>query len=316
MKKILLSIAVCFTCAVFAQQGPLYSQYMLIEYGFNPAVGGYTDGWQVMSGRRTQWRGFDYAPVSNFLGIHRSIGKKYYRNNWHGAGLYVEDDNEGLTGQRMMYLSYSYHQRIAKRYTVSFGLFAGARIHSISAALYDPNDPALSTYPAILLMGPEIVPGIHLRSKNMFADVCMRNIYKSKIEGQGKVIGTPSRLKPHLYFSLGRKFISSSYYYSLVPSVQLRYTQAAFPSIDLNCMMYIKQRIGLGISYRANDAAIAMLHVRVTKTIIIGFAYDYVTSRIRNRASASQEVMFGFSPIGAGDMEPARNVAECPRMEF
>jgi type IX secretion system PorP/SprF family membrane protein len=314
-KAVFTFILLLFSCFAQGQQDVQFSQYMLNSYGINPAAGGFSDSWEVLAGRRTQWTGFENAPVTNFLGIHKAIAKKYYRKYWHGAGLYVYDDDAGMVGQRALYLSYAYHQRVAGRYTLSFGIFGGARMHSISSTLYDPNDPALNVNPAIVTI-PEFVPGLRFRSKTSYVDLSVRNLYKTKLEGQGKTIGTPGELKPHFYLSAATRVISHSYYYSFVPSVMLRYTQGAWPSVDGTFMMYIKRRVGLGVSYRANDAAVAILQVRITKNIIAGFSYDYVTSRMRNGASSSKEMIFGFSPIAVTDYEPTRSVSECPVMEF
>lgn len=312
---VLISILL-IACFAHAQQDSQYSQFMLNGYGINPAAGGYSDEWEVLVGRRKQWIGFPNGPVSSFMGVSKSIAKKYYRNYWHGAGMYVENDDAGLWRQSTLYLSYTFHLRIAKRYTLSFGMFGGGRLLSYSSSLYNPNDPALSLYPPQVLMGPVFIPGIRVRSLKGYADFSVHNIYKNRMEGRGKMLGTPSELQTTYYLTLSKRFVSESYYYSFVPSLQLRYTAGAWPAADANCMVYYKRRIGVGLSYRPNDAAIAMLHIRVTKNVIIGFAYDYILSRMRTSASSSQELMFGFSPISVSDYEPTHNVAECPTMEF
>lgn len=310
-----LVFMLCVVCGS-AQQTSQFSQYMLNSFGYNPAVAGFSDSWDIMAGRRSQWVGFPDAPITNFIGVHKSIAKRHYSKYWHGAGLYVEDDRAGMFAQRLMYLSYAYHQRIAGCYTLSFGLFAGARIHSYSSSLYNQNDPALSQYPPSVLNGPEFIPGFRFRSPSFFADLTIKNLYKSKLQTGKAMIGTPSRLRPHFYITAGKKFVSKNYFYSFVPSANLRYTPAAWPALDLSCMMYIKRRVGFGVTYRYNDAAVAMLQVRIAKNIVVGIAYDYILSRMRSGASSSQELMFGFSPVAVSDYEPRTNVAECPVMEF
>lgn len=314
-KAVYIVILLLQVCLTNAQQEAQFSQYMLNGYGINPAVGGFSDNWEILAGRRMQWVGFENAPVTSFLGIHKSIAKKYYRKYWHGAGLYVYNDDAGMVTQRAAYLSYTYHQRIAGSYTLSFGIFGGAKTYSLSTGFYNPNDPALDDYPAIVTI-PEFIPGFRLRSKKFTADLSIHNLYKTRLEGQDKAIGTPGTLKPHFYLSASRRFVSDSYFYSFVPSVQARYAHGAWPSVDATFMMYIKRRLGLGLSYRPNDAAVAIVNIRLTKNIIAGFSYDYVTSRMRSGASSSREMMFGFSPIAVSDYEPTRSVAECPVMEF
>jgi type IX secretion system PorP/SprF family membrane protein len=316
IKKLLAIFFMLTAFPLWGQQTAQYSQYMLNNYGINPAHGGFYDSWQVMAGRRKQWAGFENAPINNFIGVHKALAKKHYRNYWHGVGGYVEDDNAGLMNDKALYLSYSFHLRVSGRFTLSSGLFAGARQRGFSSSLYNPNDPALSLYPPEVLMWPDLIPGIALQSKKTFMGLTVRNLYKSRSEGKGRTLGTPSLLKPHFYFTAGRKIVSQTYYYTFIPSVHIRYQTAAWPSVDLNCMMYIKRRVGIGLTYRPHDAASAMLQVKIYKNIVVGFAYDYVLSRMRNAASNSQEIMFGFTPTGSDEFEPSRHVSECPMMEF
>ena len=316
MKKLLIILLVLCSSHSWAQQTNQYTQFMLNSYGINPAHGGFYDSWQVMAGRRKQWVGFENAPISNFVGVHKAIAKKNYRNYWHGVGGFVEDDNAGMLSDKAAYLSYSFHLRVSGKFTLSSGIFAGARQRGFSSSLYDPNDPALSLYPPEVLVWPDLIPGIALQSKRMFMGLSVRNLYKNKVENRGQAIGTPSLLKPHFYFTIGKKIVSQTYYYTFIPSMHVRYQTAAWPSVDLNCMMYIKKRLGFGLTYRPHESAAAMVQLRVYKNVVVGFAYDYVLSRMRNAASNSQEIMFGFTPSGSDDFEPSKHVAECPMMEF
>lgn len=301
---------------LWGQQTTQYSQYMLNGYGINPAHGGFYDSWQVMAGRRKQWIGFENAPVSNFVSVHKSIAKKHYRKYWHGAGCYVEDDNAGLMSDKSLYFSYSYHQRVSGKFTLSFGIFAGGRQRSFSSSLYDPNDPALSLYPPIVRVWPDFIPGLAFQSNKTFMGLSVHNLYKTRVENHHKQLGTPSLLKPHFYFTAGKKIVSQTYYYTFIPSMHVRYQPAAWPSVDLNCMMYIKKRLGIGLSYRAHDAAVAMVQIRIYKNTVVGFSYDYVLSRLRNAGTNSQELMFGFTPVGVNEYEPRTRIVECPMMEF
>lgn len=316
IRNLLLVLLILCSSSLWGQQTTQYSQYMLNSYGINPAQGGFYDSWQIMVGRRKQWIGFEHAPVSNFIGVHKSIAKKHYRKYWHGVGGYVEDDNAGMMSDKSLYFSYSYHQRVSGKFTLSFGLFAGGRQRAFSSSLYNPNDPALSLYPPEVLVWPDFIPGISFQSKNTFIGLSARNLYKTRVEHKDRMLGTPSLLKPHFYFTVGKKIVSQTYYYTFIPSMQVRYQAASWPSVDLNCMMYIKKRMGFGLSYRAHDAAIAMVQIRLYKNVVLGFSYDYVLSRIRNAGTNSQEVMFGFTPTGVSEFEPGTNVAECPMMEF
>ena len=73
MKKIIyIFVLLIFAGNIIAQQSAQYSQFMMNEYGLNPATAGSGKGLMVMIGQRTQWRGFAYAPETNFAGITKN----------------------------------------------------------------------------------------------------------------------------------------------------------------------------------------------------------------------------------------------------
>src|SRR3989344_7387761 len=113
MKNKLLILFLFFSFAVSAQQTSQYSQFMMNEYGLNPAVAGSGKGLYVMVGRRTQWRGFELAPETNFASVTKVFGKKGYRYYWHGLGAYVEQDKFWMFAHRAAYGSYAIHLKLS-----------------------------------------------------------------------------------------------------------------------------------------------------------------------------------------------------------
>ena len=69
-------ILLLFSVSVYAQQAVQYTQFMMNDYGLNPAVAGSGKGLYVMVGRRSQWRGFAFAPETNFASVTKAFGKK------------------------------------------------------------------------------------------------------------------------------------------------------------------------------------------------------------------------------------------------
>src|SRR5687767_4886339 len=78
MKRILLvtALLVCLVSGVGAQQRPQFSQYMLNQYIFNPAISGIEDYTEVKMGTRYQWVGLDGAPVTYYVSAHTPLNKQ------------------------------------------------------------------------------------------------------------------------------------------------------------------------------------------------------------------------------------------------
>lgn len=307
---------IAFALSSFAQQNPQYTQFMLNDYGLNPAAAGSSRGWMFMVGRRVQWQGFETAPETNFANITKAFGKKGYKRYWHGAGLSVEDDRAGLFATKSAYLSYAVHFKLSPAYYLGFGLAAGIKSTALSSSLFDAGDAALMEHAPSAVI-PDFIPGIYLYSKKFVAGIAVRDVYKNTLTQGSKKIGTGSKLYPNAYITAGRKFVSPGYDYIIVPAVQVQTTFISIPVTSFNCMVYFRKRIGLGVSYRMHDAVSAMLQVRILNNLVVGFAYDYTISKFRPAQANSQEFMMGFSPVMSNEnYDRPAGAANCPTFEL
>jgi type IX secretion system PorP/SprF family membrane protein len=100
MKKILLLLLIVISgVTVFAQQDPLYSQYMMNPFIINPAYSGMTTDLNASVMYRKQWAGFEGSPVTFNANAHMALS-----GNKMGAGLIVLQDQIGTDKQRRLQL--------------------------------------------------------------------------------------------------------------------------------------------------------------------------------------------------------------------
>lgn len=314
--KRFIQLLFLFSCfATHAQQNVEYTQFMLNEYGLNPAVAGNSTGLMFMVGRRVQWSGFANAPETNFASVTKSFGKKGYKRFWHGVGAYVEQDKYGVFSNKAASASYAIHLKVSSKYYLGFGIAAGIKSYAITNTIYQSDDPALMNrnYRVII---PDIIPGIYLYSRKFFAGASVRNVYSNRLKQGNKEIGTNSRLLPNTYITIGRKFVSQGYDFIFVPAMHIQ-TSISLPVVNLNCMVYYRKRVGLGISYRIHDAACAILQVRIFQNVVVGFSYDYTVSKFKAARANSTEMMLGFSPVMSNEnYDRPEGAADCPRFEL
>lgn len=315
MKKIIY-IFLFTGFSLCAQQTVQYTQFLLNEYGTNPAVSGANSGLNFMVGRRTQWIGFDYAPETNFASFCKDFGKKGYKYYWHGIGAYIENDKYGVFNNQMISGSYAIHFKLPHGYYIGLGIAAGAKNIALSNLVFDPGDPALlQRSPDVWL--PIVIPGVYFYSKKISIGMGIHNLYKNKLTQSDNQIGSNSRLSPTAYLTISKKYRSLEYDYTYVPAIHIVSTFNGIPSVNLNFIAIYRGRIGFGVSYRSQDAVSAILQVRVLKNVIIGLAYDYTVSRFRSANASSLEGMMGFSPIPSGDEEYSiLKASKCPTFDF
>jgi len=105
MKKITILILIISTAIVAnAQQLPQFTQYMINDYVFNPAIAGIESSYQMKTNIRNQWVGVTDAPRTTVLSIY---GK--YKDSNVGLGGVVFSDQVGPTSRTGLSLSYAYH---------------------------------------------------------------------------------------------------------------------------------------------------------------------------------------------------------------
>ncbi len=317
MKKLIVILFIfLFFADVKAQQLDHYTQFTLNDYGMNPAVAGSANSLGFLVGNRTQWRGFEGEPNSEFASITYALGKKGYKKYWHGVGAFVEQDKFGVFTNKVAYLSYAIHLKMSSKYRAGFGIAAGVKSVALSNIVYDMNDPVFFDGSNRKVIVPDIIPGIYLYSKRFSLSISVHNAYKNTLSFGGKQLGSGIDLLPTAYISLTRKFISHGYSFITIPALNIQTNfRNGVPSVNFNLITYYKKRVGVGLNYRMHDAVSAILQVRIYKNLIVGIAYDLTVSRFRAGKANSDEIMIGYSPIMSVEELEKQHVADCPKFE-
>ncbi len=295
-----------------AQQIAQYTQYVFNQFSVNPAVAGSKDCLDVRLGFRKQWVGFPGAPTTGWASLHGAIrakGKPFVKSR-HGIGAFIESDDAGVIGYTHFYLAYAYHVEMAKDYYMSMGLFAGVKQQKLDLGevnAVNPNDPLLASDGSVIVY-PMVWPGIWLYSKNGWAGLSMNQVLGNKV----KDMGENTRLTRHFLASAGRRFRLNRTL-AVVPSTMLKLSPKSPLAMDLNVSIEYRRKLGLGISYRNQDAVAFMVKIPFLKYFTLGYSYDVTTSRLRKASSNTHEVILAIYPCGNND--PAKNIVRCPVFE-
>lgn len=309
-------LRICF----FAQQTPTYTQFVLNQYGANPAYAGTNLGAEAVAGRRIQWLSFDNAPVTTFGSFTYAWRKKFNYKAKHAIGAYVEDDRAGMFSSKAAYISYSIHMKIFTGLNIAAGIFAGVRQIGISNLLQDNNDPAVNDAKTNLVtLYPDIIPGMRFYTKKLFIDISVRQLYKNDVQQNGKQIGSPpTKLDPTYTFVIKRKIPLGNNIWVLTPALKLQSSYKAIPLAEANLMLFYNRCIGVGASIRGASFASAIFQVKFLKNIILGLGYDYTINKLHTVSANTVEVMLSFTPGGGGDDKSvgSRKVANCPDFNY
>ena len=178
MKRVYFLIVILLALSVetFGQGKVVIGQYFQNLPAFSPALTGANDYFDIRTGYRRQWAGFDGAPTTAFLSLYTPIRLKknpfkanslrtssnaqYYKggdkNNTKkgdtrlGIGGYVLLDDQGPFQELESMLSFAVHIPVSEKTYISLGASGGILRSSIDlgeiTVVDDINDPTYLSY--------------------------------------------------------------------------------------------------------------------------------------------------------------------------
>jgi type IX secretion system PorP/SprF family membrane protein len=298
MKKLYIIVVLLIATQMYGQQDPQYTQYMYNMNVINPAYAGSKENLSFGLLYRTQWTGIDGAPKTGTFFGHLPVGEKV------GIGLSVISDEIGPVRETNAYADFSYTLQLGGAHRLAFGVKAGATFHDIGIGGIDLIDPTDPFFENISSTTPNIGAGFFYYTDNYYVSFSVPNILNSvHLDANGNKLGS----------EVSHYFLTGGYVFELSPNTKLKpsfMVKSAFntpTSFDVNLNALFFEKFEIGASYRLDDSFSGLVNFAITPTVRIGYAYDSVTSDIRNYAPASHEFLLLF------DLNFPRKVSRSPR---
>lgn len=291
MKKRYLHIILflLLTQVSFAQQTPLYSQYMFNPFVINPAFTGTNDGFEVMSNYRHQWVGITDAPKTYILTLH---GPHKFKN--YGIGGTVFSDVTGPTSRTGVGLSYAYHFKLSQETKVSLGLSGGLlqfKLDGTKVTLADQGDAVL-TNSMLTAFVPDFGFGAKIYKANKYYfGISIPQFIQNRLQFMDTQAQSLSKLTSHIFINGAYRF-SMGDNFSVEPSVLVKYAPPVMPQIDLGSKIIYNDIIHLGFVFRSQDAYSVLLgYTTPDQKLGFGYAYDLLHSNLRGYSAGTHEIM-------------------------
>ncbi|UII28491.1 type IX secretion system membrane protein PorP/SprF [Fulvivirga maritima] len=294
-----------------AQQDAQFSFYMKNMLFYNPAFAGTEGITQMTLIHRQQWAGYDGtysdggAPTTSVFSMTTPI----YRLK-SGFGAHVVNDNLGPLNNLEMQVSYAYHLGI-KKSKLSFGVRAGLFSQSINVGEYraiHPDDELLLNGDESQIR-PDMALGVYFRSEKYFAGLSFNHLLKSEFNFGVNAVKNP--LENHAYLTMG--YIHEvNFDVKLSPSfmVQTDFNEYSF---ILGGLIYYKDQVWGGVSYRQSDDINAMLGYNFLKdkSLSFGYSFGYVISQQDAKKPTTHEVLVSYQlPVNPGS---GKKIIRTPR---
>ncbi len=290
MKKLILILVCSISVSVYAQQLPLYSQYMLDNFLLNPAVAGSVDYFPIHLTARQQWVGIKEAPSTQALSAHY-----LFENQRLGVGGYVFNDKFGPVSRIGIQAAAAYHVPLSGiNSKLGIGLALKAfqfKFDESELKAIDDNDAAL-TYGTITKFVPDADFGLYLYNEKYYVGLSASELIQLNIDlGDSSV--DKNQIVRHYYLIGGYKFrLSESF--DLEPSVLVKGTMQTPWQIDFNVKAYYIKNYWLALSYRSSKDLVIMAGVKFQK-YYFGYSFDYTFSNLNNYSSGSHEILIGVN---------------------
>lgn len=305
MKKILqiLTVLLCNSNLVLAQQDAQFSQYMFNGIYINPAYAGYKEQLNVHAFYRNQWTGIEGAPKTVSLAVDAIAN-----NGNVGLALQISSDMLGAQRNQSVYANYAYRIRMNDDGSsrLAFGLGVGAIQLGIDGSMLNPNDFE-SGQPTGMQNSivPDARTGVYFSNDRFYAGLSADNLISQYVDTYSFI----ARPKPHFYLTSGL-LVPLNEGVLLKPSFLLKDDRGGPTSVDLNAFVIFNERLWLGGSYRTGvklynkdylqkelsqvNSAVAAIQFFPNQNFRIGYAHDFSIGPLRGYSSGTHEISIGY----------------------
>ncbi|MEC8610631.1 MAG: type IX secretion system membrane protein PorP/SprF [Bacteroidota bacterium] len=276
---LILSLALPFV--VKAQQDPQFSQYMFNNLSFNPGFTGSNQAICATALHRTQWLGFEDAPVSTNLSVHSPIQLLQ-----GGLGLNVLTDKIAQNEFLSLSLSYAYSLDMAGG-KLGIGLSVGVLQDGVDGSGFitaspDPSIPTSNEKASGLDLGF----GVHYHSDKIYLGLSTKHLNQPTISTSVDIID----IKRHYYLTAGYlQTINTKIDFK--PSILVK-SEGVTTTVDLTPLIEYNKKLWGGVTYRPSSRVVALLGMHINDDLKFGISYDIPTINVSK--SGSFEFMLGY----------------------
>ena len=279
--------------AVHAQQPTQFSQFQLNQLYFNPAAAGADNVTRLQVIHRTQYAGYQGtfdaggAPSTQLFSASTAI-KNF------GVGFTAFNDKIGAWSNQSFQLAGAYRFALSNgnlAVGASAGLYRSAIDYSILRAR-DDGDPIIGTG-VVGEIHPDMNLGIRYETAAYYVGLSANHLLNAKYK-LGQDLATNPLVAT--YYLNGGVNLEIGYLFEVQPFVLVKSDFSSPIAIEGGVMGTYNQRYWAGISYRNQDAIIAMAGINLlqNQSLRLSGAFDVVTFGTSAKEPSSYEVMLSY----------------------
>ncbi len=278
-----------------AQQDAMFTHYMFNTQAINPAYSGSRQALSVTGLHRSQWVGFDDAPVIQTFTLNSPI-----LSTKTGLGLSFINDKAGPLKNTGFSIDFAYHMKVSRKAKLAFGLKAG--MNMVSAPLTelkitDADDIVFRSNIQSKML-PNFGFGLYYYMPNFYLGLSAPKLLENNfVDNTSTSINEFSNEQKHFYFIAGTVF-DISRNIKLKPTTFIKYTQSAPIQGDVTASFIFNEKLMLGAMFRTGDAVGILAGINITNQFTVGYSYDWsYTNKTFTYNAGSHEIMLRYDFI-------------------
>jgi len=282
--KLVGVFALLFSVSSVAQQTPEYTFWRQNLGLINPAYVGSTEKTEInVISYKDQFNGVHGGPQTQSIAAQGSYTDKV------GIGIELLSDRVFIQKETNVFVNFSYKLSFGENKDLFLGLKAGGSFFNVDFTRLQTKDQI--NQGEVSKFNPNFGLGAYYKADKYFVSLSAPRILKAEryeeISGGAAQKATDATL---VMFG-GGYFYDLNENIQLIPALMTRYVEGAPFSLDFSASARFYKKFELGGSYRLNDSVSAMASFEVAEMLDLGFAYDFVTSDIKDQTSGGPEFL-------------------------
>jgi type IX secretion system PorP/SprF family membrane protein len=286
------------------------SQFLMSSLLENPAAAGSNPCLDMRMGVRSQWAGFDGAPLSSFASLSGRIGESTTFS--HGIGGYVITDEIGPWSNTRFNLAYSTKVRLTNGARLSAGISAGMvqyrlDVGSLQFPVFSASeDPALFDNGTSQTVFPSMDLGLWYENDKTFVAFSVLNAMATTLSDIGTATSSGRTM-----VLMGGKYIQLDRRFAFRPAGLMRMASGLPASIDLQGSFSLDDKVSLGLGYRSGSALTGIMSLKIFDSMTVGYSYDFGVNDLSVVGRSSHEIVISLTACDKNDPYVGPN-GRCP----
>ncbi|MEO8174227.1 MAG: type IX secretion system membrane protein PorP/SprF [Sediminibacterium sp.] len=272
---LILLIAMSMEKTCYAQEDATNTQYLFNLLNLNPAYAGARGAPTLTTSFRKQWIGVPGAPATAIFSIDAPLNEHHL-----GVGLQLYNNTLGIertTGVNASFSTMLNFDEGDNEHFLALGLQVGLmnyRIDRTSVPLPFQNDPSFLNNTNVIM--PTAGLGIYYQRPRFYVSFSAPSLLISTVKVDKLIsVNSPTLKNMQLIFTTGLTAQLGDDF-QVRPSFFLKWMSGKVFDIHVNSSVWVKELVGVGFSYRFDDAVAGILELRISNRL--GFGYSYSRS--------------------------------------